>query len=250
MSIWVKQGNFTVSKSPEQSSNQLQNWSESLTRSDLVFINNSAWVYIEQSTVQPSATQLDGSCLTLADLKVDRCSFPERKKEKKREAERREQVVVQRHKISTVFSSLCLLFCFLSNVLFQHLPGAHSATELVYLTHMRLVCFLFLSSLVRNKSLWRWDAHSGGDRSLTATTTVCWLPRFSYNKCLSSGYGLHRKESKCRNTSTNIHVLKNLVWSVYSSPRQQHLSLPSGDVQDLRERGTFVELRQKSLWKN
>lgn len=84
-----------VSKSPEQSSYQLQNWVESLTISGLIFRNNSAWMYIGQSTVQPSATQLDGLCHTLPHLKVDRCSFPERKKERKgtRETGRGEQVL-------------------------------------------------------------------------------------------------------------------------------------------------------------
>lgn len=80
--------------------------------SGLIFINNSTGMYIGQSTVQPSATQLDGLCHTLADLKADRCSFRERKKEQKGEMGRRQEALVWEHKISTVFPGLCLLFLF------------------------------------------------------------------------------------------------------------------------------------------
>lgn len=75
---------------------------------------------------QPSATQLDGLCHTLADLKVDRCSFPERKKKKKREGEG------NKYWCRGIQSPQSFLVCVcssisLNNVLFRHLPGAHSA---------------------------------------------------------------------------------------------------------------------------
>lgn len=87
---------------------QLPGW---VTVSGLVF-TNSVWMLIGQSTIQPSATQLDGLCHMLADLQADRCSFCERNREQKGEMGRREETLVWGQKISTVFSSLCLLFYF------------------------------------------------------------------------------------------------------------------------------------------
>lgn len=201
MSIWVKQGNFTVSKSPEQSSYQLQNRAESLTISGLIFINNSAWMYIGQSTVQPSAAQLDGMCNTLADLKVDRCNFPERKK--KIEMGRREQVLVQKHKTSTVLRSLRVLFYFPQQCAISAPPRC-SFTGIAGTYYVCKTCVLpTLSSLVRNKSSCQWHAHSGGYRDLPTTTALCWLHHFSCN--LSSGY-VHVARKVSLETLPPIHM--------------------------------------------
>lgn len=188
MSIWAKQGNFAVLKSTELSSCQLQNQAESLTVSGLVFINNSAWMYIGQSTVQPSATQLDFLCYTLTDWKADRCSFCERKKEQNREMGRREETSVWGHKISTVFPSLRFLFYFHQQCEISAPPRCSLSSRASASMCARLVCWLFLSSLVRNNSPYWRVAHSGGDRDLIATTPFCWLPHFTYNECLSSGH--------------------------------------------------------------
>lgn len=63
---------------------------------------------IGQSTVQPSATQLDGLCHILAD----RCSFREIKKEKKGEMGSREETSVGSFLVYVCFS------IFLNNVRF------------------------------------------------------------------------------------------------------------------------------------
>lgn len=69
----------------------------------------------------------------------------------------------------------------------------------------------FLSSSVRNKSLCRWDAHSGEDRDRPATTTACWLPHFSYNERLSSGYVCVAKKVNVE-TPPSIYMYKR-IWS-------------------------------------